>query len=325
MRRCPMNIIYMGTSAFALPPLAALSAAGHRVQAVYTGADKRGNRGRVEEGVIKRFALENGLPLRQPSKLTGDDEILQELSARNPDFIVVASYGHILPPAVLRIPRYGCLNLHASLLPLYRGASPVQHAILNGDKESGVSLMRMEKGLDTGAVYAQARVKIGMKDYPQLLEELAKIGATLITENLEKIADGTLCARPQEDGLSTYAGLIKKTDGEIDFSSMDVVRITRMIRAFKPWPGVSCLLNGMRIKILEAKEIEASLDDTSAADSLSSKTSPGTVLSADEAGIAVSCNSGTLLITAVQAPGKKAMRAADYLRGHRLEKGTVLS
>lgn len=308
-----MRLVYMGTPDFAVPALEALAEAGHSIEYVVTQPDTVRDRGKkVKFPPVKEKAVELGIPVLQPEKIRKNEEFLSLMEQTAPDAIIVAAYGKILPKRLLETPKYGCLNIHGSLLPRFRGAAPIQAAIAEGDEETGITIMQMEKGLDTGDMLAKAATPIGRKTGEQLHDELAQMGAELIVETLKDVEAGRIVPEKQDDELSTYAPMISKADGHIDFTETPD-RIERKIRAFNPWPGSFAELDGRTFKFWEAEVIET---DTGAA--------AGTVIAAGEEGLDIAANGGILRVLQLQAPGKKRTRAADYLRGNSIEIGAVL-
>ena len=308
-----MKLVYMGTPDFAVPAMKALESAGHEILYAVTQPDAIRDRGRkVKFPPVKKEAKDRGIPVLQPEKIKNNEEFIRTLSDAEPDAIVVAAYGKILPQRVLDIPRYGCLNIHGSLLPRFRGAAPIQAAIIAGDDETGVTIMMMERGLDTGDMLAKASTPIGNKTGEQLHDELAQMGAQLIVETLTGMEEGTVKREQQDESLATYAPMISKEDGHIDFSHKPE-QIERQIRAFDPWPGSFAIMGGRTFKLWKAHPVDG---DTGAAH--------GTVLAAGEEGIDIAAGGGILRVTHLQAPGKKRVSAADYLRGNLIEIGTVL-
>lgn len=311
-----MNIVFMGTPDFAAPILKKLTDAGYDVLLAVTQPDRARDRGRrVSFCPVKELALAQGIRVLQPEHIKGNTNFIRELKAAAPDLIVVAAYGRILPAEILELPAYGCLNVHASLLPRFRGASPIQQAILEGDEVTGVTLMQMAEGLDTGDILAQAGVRIRDMDYRTLSSRLSQEGAELLVRTIPMIAEGRVRALAQDESRATYCSVIDKEQGRVDFASMTPLRVTRMIRAYYPWPGVYFGYGQDTIRIRSAADTGQSAGGAA----------PGTVLAASDEGIDVSCGGGVLRISGLQPAGKKEMKAADYLRGHRLEKGTVLA
>lgn len=307
-----MKIVYMGTPDFAVPVLRAIAEAGHEVGMVITQPDRKRNRGKVTFSPVKNAALELGIPVLQPERLNRDEEAKAKLKEYAPDAFVVTAYGQILSREVLDIPRLGCYNVHASLLPQLRGAAPMQHAILQGLEKTGVTIMKMDEGMDTGDIAAFAATSIGRKNFEQLHDTLAAMGADLIVEELYAIEHGEADFVPQGEEGVTYAPRLSRQDGKIDFSRT-AEQIDRQIRAFDPWPGAFCRKGEDVIKFWCAE----------AEDEESGK-APGTVLSTDGGVLRIACGKGTLAVTELQAPGKKRMLFSDYLRGHPVETGTVL-
>lgn len=307
-----MNIVYMGTPDFAVPALEKL-AAEHRVSCVVTQPDAVRDRGKkIKMTPVKEKALELGITVLQPEKIKKNEGFLEELRSFEPDLIVVAAYGQILPKEVLELPKLGCVNIHGSLLPRFRGAAPIQRAILEGEEETGITIMYMEEGLDTGAMLAKRSTPIEKKNGEQLHDELALMGAELLMETIPKLEAGELTAQPQDDAKSTYAPMISKKDGEIDFTKSPA-QIERLIRAFDPWPGAFTSYKGKLLKIWEA--------DISAAENTAA---PGTITGVSEKGIEISAGGGTLIARKIQLPGKKRVAVADYLKGNSIETGSVL-
>lgn len=305
-----MKLAFMGTPAFAAEILRALTEAGHEIGLVITQPDRRGNRGKVTCSAVKKFALGHGLPLRQPVRLSGDEETKAALQAFDPDLCVVAAYGQILKKDLLDLPRLGCLNVHASLLPDLRGASPIQTAILRGDAFTGVSIMKMAEGLDTGDVISQARIPVDGMNYERLEAALAELGGELLVKTLPAVQAGSCVYTPQDPSRASYAGQIRKQDGRMDFSR-SAEELERMIRAFDPWPGAFVPGKKGPLKVWKAEVLPSAGGDLV----------PGTVSASGPAGIDVACGSGILRIIELQAPGKKRLSAADYLRGRAVAKG----
>lgn len=295
-----LRLVFAGTPDFALASLRALVECGVRPVAVLTQPDRAAGRGRrVTPGPVKEYALSQGLDLRQPATLK-DAEAVAGLAALEPDIIVVAAYGLLLPPSVLAVPRHGCLNVHASLLPRWRGAAPVQAAILAGDSETGVCLMRMEAGLDTGPVYACASVPIADSVTAGVLhDELANLGGRLLVEHLPAIVAGTLEARPQDDHGASYAAKIRPADAVLDWSR-PAAELQRQVRAYNPVPGARFACGDETVKCWSA------VVGTAAG------RPPGRVLSATSDGIEVACGAGSLKLTELQRPGRKRVSAGEF-------------
>lgn len=307
-----LNIIYMGTPDFAVPPLKALADAGYNVSLVVSQPDKAKGRGKkLQNTPVKEAALSEGLNISQPEEIKSNEEFLEKLRSISPDIIIVAAYGKILPKELLDIPRLGCVNIHASLLPRFRGAAPIQKAILEGDKKTGITLMYMGEGLDTGDMIAKSETDIGHKTADELHDELSEMGAKLLIEYLPLIASGDISPERQNDELSCYAPMISKNDGLIDFSG-DAEFIERQVRAMDSWPAAFTYMNGQQMKIKNAV-VGDNVDED-----------PGTIVEADKNGIVIACGKGSIVVKSLQMPGKRTMTADEYLRGNSIEKGTVL-
>jgi methionyl-tRNA formyltransferase len=302
------RIVFAGSPGFALPTLAALVDAGRAPCAVLTQPDRPAGRGRVlTASPVKNAALELGIPVLQPVTLKSAAAVA-EVAALAPDLLVVVAYGLLLPPALLECPRRGCVNVHASILPRWRGASPVQAAILHGDTETGVSIMAMDRGLDTGPVYAIRRTPIGPQETAAELEaRLGVLGAATLAGILPSILDGSLEPEPQPATGATYAGRISKADGVINWSD-PAVRIHRMIRAYNPWPVAETLLDGQQLRCFAAATLPAR----------ASAETPGTIIGVGGDGIEVCTGDGLLQLTEIQLPGRQRGSAANLARGRPL-------
>lgn len=307
-----MRIVYMGTPDFSVPALKALVEAGHDVVAVVTQPDKPKGRGKeIQMPPVKEQALKFQIPVYQPVKAR-DPEFVKILSDLAPDVMVVAAFGQLLPKSILDIPRYGCVNIHASLLPKYRGASPIQYAVINGEKESGITTMVMAEALDTGDMLDQETIILDPKETGgSLHDRLSQLGGALIIKTLKKLEDGTAVRIPQDDTKSCYVGMIKKSMGDIDWS-MDAQAIERLIRGLNPWPSAYTGWNGRVIKIWEASVIDKEYEGTC-----------GQVVEAGRDRLIVKTGKGGLSVLELQLQGKKRMDIGAFLRGYSIAEGTV--
>lgn len=302
----------MGTPDFAAMILERLYKSDNSVELVITQPDKAKNRGKkIQFTPVKEKAVEYGIEVMQPEKIRGNDEAMRRLKEINPDIIVVAAYGQLLPEDILNLPQFGCVNVHASLLPKLRGASPIQQAIVQGEKKTGVTIMQMAKGLDTGDMLLTDELEIGKLNGSELHDRLAEMGGRLIIDALKLIEEGKAIPVPQDDSKATYAGMISKKDGKIDFSKTPE-EVERLIRGFDPWPGAFCMLGGEQLKFWKAVPTDEVSDKKG-----------GTVIEAGSEGIKISCGGKILTVTEIQAPGKKRMEAREYLKGHVIEPGSV--
>ena len=307
-----MKLIFMGTPDFAVPTLRKLIEAGHEIRFAVTQPDRARNRKQVTFSPVKQAALEYGIEVLQPERLKDSEEDRRKIRDYRPDAVIVVAYGQILKQDVLDIPRYGCFNVHGSLLPQLRGAAPMQRAILNGLEKTGVTIMRMEQGLDSGDMIAKAETEVDHKNFEQLHDELSVMGADLLAATLPKIESGEAVYTKQKDEEATFAPMLKKQDGKIDFSR-DPRQIERQIRAFDPWPGAFCTYGEKTLKIWRAECPDARCE-----------LPPGTVTSVHSDSIDISCGGKLLRVTELQLPGKRRTAAADFLRGHKILPGDVL-
>lgn len=308
-----MRIVFMGTPDFSVPALEALVEGGHEVVAAITQPDKPKGRGKaVLMTPVKEKAMELGIPVYQPVKVR-EPEFVEKLRQMKPDAIVVVAFGQILPKSILEIPRYGCVNIHASLLPKYRGAAPIQWAVIDGERESGVTTMFMNEGLDTGDMLEKEAVTLDPKETGgSLHDKLSAIGGRLILSTLKGLEDGTLKGTPQTDEGTCYAKMLKKSLGDIDWT-MDAAAIERLIRGLNPWPSAYTCLHGKTLKIWDGDVLEREYG-----------VEPGTVAEVAKDRLVVQTGQGSLAIRSLQLEGKKRMDAGDFLRGYAVEAGTRL-
>ena len=305
-----MKIVFMGTPDFAVPSLQALLDAGHEVCAVYTQPDKpQGRKQVLTAPPVKELALRHGIPVYQPATLK-NEEVQQKLRALAPEVIIVVAYGKLLPKAVLDIPPRGCINVHGSLLPRWRGAAPIQWSVIAGDEKAGVTTMQMAEGLDTGDMLLTYETEIGARETAgKLFDRLAQAGAELLLETLEKL--DSITPQPQDDSRSCYAHMLDKQMAVIDWAK-SAHEIDCLIRGLNPWPVALTTLSGARLKIYAAEPV-------------SGTGRPGEVLVSDpKKGLVVACGEGALALREVQLVGGKRMKSADFLRGHAIETGTIL-
>jgi len=300
-----LKLLFAGTPEFAATALAALLDSPHQVCAVYTQPDRPAGRGRkLKASPVKELALQHGIPVHQPVSLKDESE-QQTLRDYGADLMVVVAYGLLLPPAVLEAPRLGCINIHASLLPRWRGAAPIQRAIEAGDAETGVTIMQMDVGLDTGDMLFTVTTAIAADDTAQTLHDrLAQLGAQALLETLEQIASGTATPVKQDEDRANYARKLDKAEAVIDWSRSSA-ELDRLVRAFTPWPVAQTDYQGETLRIWQAVPLEAA-----------STQAPGTIVHADKHGIDVATGDGLLRLTQVQLAGSKAMDAAAFLNGH---------
>ncbi len=309
-----LRIVFAGTPEFAAAHLKALLGTDHQIVAVYTQPDRPAGRGqKLMPSPVKQLAVENAIPVLQPPSLR-DAAAQAELAALQPDLLVVVAYGLILPQAVLDIPRFGCINSHASLLPRWRGAAPIQRAVQAGDAESGVTVMQMEAGLDTGPMLLKVRTPITAEDTGgSLHDRLAELGPPAVIEAIAGLASGTLMGEAQDDAQANYAHKLNKDEARIDWSR-SAIDLERLIRAFNPWPICHSTLKEAPLKVLAGRIGEG-------------QGQPGEILAAGKDGLTVACGSGALLLTRLQLPGGKALNFSDLYNSRREQfaVGTVLA
>jgi methionyl-tRNA formyltransferase len=301
----------MGTPEFALPTLEGLIEAGVDLRAVFTQPDRPKGRGKqLAMPPVKILAQRRGIAVHQPLKLR-DPSVVSELQALAPDLIVVVAYGQILPKSVLAIPRYGCINVHASLLPRYRGAAPINKAVMDGEEVTGVTTMLMDVGLDTGDMLVGHSTPIGFEETAgELHDRLALLGRAAMEETLARLCAGTLKCEPQDDAQSSYAPMLKKEDGRIDWKK-SAAELHNLVRGLDPWPGAYTYLDGELLKLART------LPEPGEGE-------PGVVIAAGPEGVRIACGEGVLRVRELQLPGKKRLPAADFLRGRPLPPGTRL-
>lgn len=310
-----MKVIFMGTPDFSVGTLEALIEAGHEVALVVTQPDKpKGRGGKMQYTPVKEVAVAHNIPVYQPKRIR-EPECIEELRKYNADIMVVIAFGQILPKEILEMTPYGCVNVHASLLPSYRGAAPIQWAVINGEKVSGVTTMQMNEGLDTGDMLLKVEIPLDEKETGgSLHDKLAEAGARLCVETLDALKAGTVTPEKQGDSPTAYAKMLDKHMGKIDWK-MSAKEIERLIRGLNPWPSAYTRWNenDKGMKIWEAEVAEGQTDKDA-----------GTVVEVAKDGFFVQTGDGLLKITALQIPGKKRMDAAAFLRGYQMETGTVL-
>jgi methionyl-tRNA formyltransferase len=302
-----ISTIFMGTPDFAVPSLKALLDAGADIKAVITQPSKpRGRNQAVADSPVKEFALSRGLRILEPTRLR-DEDFLLELAAIKPELIAVVAYGKILPKAVLELPGLGCVNVHGSLLPAYRGAAPINWAIINGEEKTGVTTMLMDEGMDTGDMLLTEELLIDSAETAgELFERLKLVGAELLVRTVSELKTGKLTPIKQDESLASYARILKKKDGEVDWT-LSATEIERRIRGFNPWPGAFTYLNGKLVKLHTGSSLAGD-----------SEQKPGAIVELSNDGIVVNCGKGLLRITELQIEGKRRMRAADFIKGYEL-------
>ena len=309
-----MRIVFMGTPDFAVSALVSLKEAGHEILACVTQPDKPKGRGKaVLMTPVKEKALEYQIPVYQPARVRDESfqEILREL---NPDVIVVAAFGQIIPRSILELPPYGCINIHASLLPKYRGAAPIQWALIDGEKETGITTMQMDEGLDTGDMLLKETVPLEEKETGgSLFDKLSRVGADLCVKALKELEKGTIVPEKQGESPTAYASMLTKEMGKIDWTK-DAESIERLVRGLNPWPSAYTKLNGKTLKIWECKVVRQD----------ASKGECGEILNITKDFLTVQAGKDALEVTELQLEGKKRMDAGSFLRGNSVSAGTVL-
>lgn len=315
-----MRVVYMGTPDFAVDTLEAIVKDGHEVLLVVTQPDKAKGRGKkLQYTPVKEKALEYDLPVAQPEKVR-EESFMEELENLAPDVIVVVAFGQILPERILNIPKFGCINVHASLLPAYRGAAPIQWAVIDGLEESGVTTMYMEKGLDTGDIIMQSRLTLAEDETGgSLFDRLAKEGAALLLQTLKELEAGTATKTKQDDSKSSYAKMLTKDMGNLDFTE-DAASLERLIRGLNPWPSAFTKLGDKTLKVYEAQVLSEEDADALNLDVCE----PGRIIAVDKKSFTVRCGAGALRIMNLQLEGKKRMDTAAFLLGYKIEVGGML-
>lgn len=313
-----MKIVFMGTPDFAVPALEALITGGHEIAAVVTQPDKPRGRGKaMAMPPVKEKALEHGIPVYQPERIRKDDAFFEILSGINPDVIVVIAFGQILPARILNLPHYGCINIHASLLPKYRGAAPIQWAVINGDRETGVTTMLMDEGLDTGDMLEKTVIALNPDETGgSLFDRLSQAGGALILETLKKVEAGTITRTKQCEAEATHVTMLDKAMGDLDWFR-DASSLERLIRGLNPWPSAYTLYEGKNLKIwaAEVREEDRLPDEVHEV---------GCVVSVEKDGFSVQTGKGLLQIRDLQLEGKKRMDASAFLRGYPVKVGDRL-
>lgn len=306
-----LRLVFMGTPEFAVPSLQKLIDLGEQVVAVVTQPDRPKGRGqRLTAPPVKILAEKQGIPVFQPVKVRAP-EFIDAMRQLNPDLILVTAFGQILPRALLEIPRLGCVNIHASLLPRYRGAAPINWCIVNGETETGITIMQMDAGLDTGDMLLKRTLPIGPEEDAQSLHDrLSAAGAEALAEALEQLASGRLVPEKQDGLLSSYAPMLKKEDGLIDWAR-DPGSICNLVRGLTPWPGAFTPLGDKTLKIFRCRVAGGEGE-------------PGTILQADRSGLVIACKGGGILVDELQLEGKKRLSAKDFLAGYNIKPGTIL-
>jgi methionyl-tRNA formyltransferase len=302
--------VFLGTAAFAVPSLLSCVAGGHEVLAVVTQPDRPGDRGRPAPRPVADAAAEQGLPVQHPDRLR-DPAAVAAVTELWPDALVVAAYGQIVPAALLEAVPRGGINVHASLLPRWRGAAPINAAILAGDRETGVSIMQMDSGLDTGPVFAARSTTIGDRETaPELSTRLAALGATLLMEVLDRLERGEQPPpQPQDSNEATSAPRLTRADGQVDWALLDAGAVDRHVRALQPWPGSTATLAGEALRLLEGDAL---------GDAATAAAAPGTILATGQRSLEVACRAGVYRVDALQPAGRRAMDAAAWLRGRHI-------
>jgi methionyl-tRNA formyltransferase len=309
-----MKLIFMGTPEFAVPTLARLILDGHEIAAVFTQPDKPAGRGnKLHPPPVKNFALEHNLTVHQPARIKTSEDARAVFEEIKPQACIVAAYGKILPQWMLDIPALGCINVHASLLPRYRGAAPINWAIARGERQTGITIMQMDAGMDTGPILSMRATEIGAEETaPELSTRLSQIGADLLSETLPRVERGEIKPLAQNDDEATYAPILKREDGLIDWHKT-ASEIACRVRAFQPWPGTFTQFRGGRLMLWKARGVSFDFQQT---------VEPATIISLDKSGFTVACADATALhIEEIQIEGKRRVSAKDFINGARLATG----
>lgn len=309
-----MRIVFMGTPDFARDSLKALNDAGHKIELVVTNPDKPKGRGmKMIPSEVKEYALEKGLEIIQPVKIKKNQEFFEKIKIINPDIICVVAYGKIIPKEILDLPKFGCINVHGSLLPKYRGAAPIQWAVLNGEKETGVTTMFMDEGMDTGDMLLKEKIEIDENETTgELWDRLSVIGAKLLVDTLKKIEDGSITRQKQSDDF-TMAPMLDREIAKINWNEKTAVQIKNLVRGLNPFMGAYSFLNEKKIKFWKVEVINQKSDKN-----------PGTVISANEKeGLFISALDGIISVLEIQGENAKKMSISDYLRGNKIEKEEI--
>lgn len=301
-----MKIIFAATPEFAIPAFKALLQSSQQIIAVYTKPDRPAGRGlKLTASPVKKIAEAQNLLLFQPETLR-DESAQQQMALLSADVLINVAYGVLLPKAILNIPRLGCINIHPSLLPRWRGAAPIQRALLEGDAITGVTIMRMDEGLDTGDIFKQAQIPIERDDTSAtLLTKSADLGAELLLDVLQELQNGSAKSVPQDNNLATYAAKITKEEAQLNWT-LDAVQLDRMVRAFNPWPIAYCEIDGKHIRVWQSQPIDCKTDSL-----------PGTIIQASGEGIDIACGKGILRLEKIQLPGGHVLHVKDILNAHK--------
>lgn len=307
-----MKVVFMGTPDFAVETLKAIYEAGHEIVLVVSQPDKpKGRSGKLQPTPVKEFAMEHDLPVYQPAKIRAEESV-EYLKGYEADVFVVAAFGQILPKVILDMPRLGCVNVHGSLLPKYRGAAPIQWAVINGEKVSGNTTMLMGPGLDDGDMLLKSEIELAADETGgSLFDKLALDGGKLAVKTIEALDRGEITPIPQNEAEATHVGMIHKDLGNVDWTK-SAEEIERLIRGLNPWPSAFTFVNGKQLKLWKAKVMDMSGE-------------PGTIIDVNKNGFTIACGSKALAVEELQLEGKKRMAAADFLRGYQLETGTRLA